>query len=666
MLLQIETIFFRKKSIKCFLRKICRNLIGNLQWENPNLVIVMELAEYTVDEVNECIYLLYMGDDLMQALMLAAGMGRRLGKYTEAMPKCMIRVGGKTLLERAVEALKEAGIHKFVMVVGWERDMLIDYIQQNISGMEFEFIYNYDYAETNNIYSLYMAREQLAADDTILLESDLVYDKRLICEIVAHPGENLVAVAQYEQWMDGTVTTLDEDGMIHEFIDKKHFRYENVSDYFKTVNIYKFSKTFSQRQYIPFLEAYIKAYGKNQYYELVLKALAHLSNAHLEAFVLQNERWYEIDDVQDLDIANTLFAQKEEALLSYERHFGGYWRFPGLRDFCYLVNPYFPPQKMLDQMKYFYEPLLTQYPSGMSIQKLMAGKIFSVDEDFLLVGNGAAELINVLGETLKGKLAISVPAFNEYIRCFKNCEIFPIGGEETDFQLNEQRLCDAAMHADVLAIINPDNPSGSFLRHDALCRILDVCEAANTTCIVDESFIDFAEPHMRYSLLRNDILKQYPNLIVIKSISKSYGVPGLRLGVLASSKIELIGILRQNLPVWNINSFAEYFLQIFSLYKSSYLNACTKIANQRRSLQEKLTDISFLKVYPSQANYIMCEVTEKYRAKDIATRLIMEYNLLIKDLSEKSGFHGRQFIRIAVKDHVENEALYQALKALDT
>lgn len=601
----------------------------------------------------------------MQALMLAAGMGRRLGKYTEAMTKCMVPVGGRTLLERTVEALKEAGIRKFVMVVGWECDKLIEYIQNNITGMEFQFIYNHDYATTNNIYSLYMAREQLAADDTILLESDLVYDKRLLREMVEYPDENLVAVAKYEQWMDGTVTTINEEGNIQEFIEKKNFNFRDVSNYYKTVNIYKFSKEFSQRQYIPFLEAYIKAYGKNQYYELVLKALAHLANAQLKAYILQDVNWYEIDDAQDLDIANTIFSAKEEKLLAYERHFGGYWRFPGLKDFCYLVNPYFPPKKMLEQIKFFYEPLLMQYPSGMSIQKLVAGKVFSLEEDYLLVGNGAAELIDVLGKTLSGKMAISVPAFNEYIRCFRDCEIVPLAGLENDFQANERLLCDMACRTDILAVVNPDNPSGSFLPFESLTRVLDICKANHTICIVDESFVDFAERNIRYTLLIDDILERYPELIVIKSISKSYGVPGLRLGVLASSNKELMGELCERLPIWNINSFAEYFLQIFSLYKADYWTACDKIAEQRAKLWDKLSEISFLEVYPSQANYIMCRVTGKYQAKELATRLISEHKLLIKDLSGKNGFQGKQFIRIAVKDEEENEQLYQALKSFD-
>ena len=601
----------------------------------------------------------------MQALMLAAGMGRRMGKYTEAMPKCMIPVGGRTLLERAVEAVKEAGIHKFVMVVGWECDKLMDYIRNNISGMEFQFIYNNDYATTNNIYSLFLARKELASDDTILLESDLVYDRRLIREIVECPDENLVAVAKYEQWMDGTVTTLDKSGNIHNFIEKKDFNFQNVSDYYKTVNIYKFSKEFSQQQYIAFLEAYIKAYGKNQYYELVLKALAHLSNAQLKAFILQNVNWYEIDDVQDLDIASTIFAAKDEILSAYEFHFGGYWRFPGLKDFCYLVNPYFPPKKMFDQMKFFYESLLTQYPSGMSTQKLIAGKMFSLEEDYLLVGNGAAELINTLGTFLKGKMAISVPAFNEYVRCFRNCEIISIPGIENDFQLNEKYFCNIAGQVDILAIVNPDNPSGSFLPIESLMKILDACKEHRTICIVDESFIDFAERSARYSLLSNEFLEKYPQMIVLKSISKSYGVPGLRLGILASSDRNFVRALRQNLPIWNINAFAEYFLQIFSLYEASYWTACDKIAEQRTLFEHKLSEISFLRVYPSQANYIMCAVTHKYTAKYLATHLISEHKILIKDLSEKNGFYGRQFIRLAVKDESENELLYQALKNLD-
>ena len=438
-----------------------------------------------------------------------------------------------------------------------------------------------------------------------------------------------------------------------------------MNDYYKTVNIYKFSAEFSRRQYIPFLEAYITAYGKNQYYESVLKAIAHLSHAQLKAFVLDGVPWYEIDDAQDLDIADTIFAEEKDKLLRYERHFGGYWRFPELLDFCYLVNPYFPPQKMLDQMKYFYEPLLTQYPSGMSVQRLLADKLFKVDKDYLAVGNGAAELICVLGRIFHGRMALSVPAFNEYIRCFENCDIVELPASEDAFRLSKDRLIQAAKNVDILAIINPDNPSGSFLTLSELKEVLQKCREWNVRCIVDESFIDFAQKDKRYTLLSDELLEQYPNLLVIKSISKSYGVPGLRLGVLATSDKTLLAEIRRYMPIWNINSFAEYFLQIFSLYADSYEASCDEIAIQRVKLEQKLSEVTFLEVFPSQANYIMCHVKTPYRSKEIATQLLIRHNLLIKDLSEKRGFNAEQYIRIAVKDEKENIRLYEALKALE-
>lgn len=601
----------------------------------------------------------------MQAMMLAAGMGRRLGKYTGNQTKCMLRVGDKTLLERAVEAIKEAGIKRFIIVAGYESAKLVDYVKENITGLDIEFVFNKDYAKTNNIYSLYLARDYLAQDDTILLESDLIFEERIIREMVESPHKNLVAVAKYEHWMDGTVTLVNKNNEITEFIEKKDFKFIDVDNYYKTVNIYKFSREFSVKQYIPFLKAYIQAYGKNQYYEMVLKTLAHLPLANLTAFDIGDAAWYEIDDAQDLNIANTLFAPDGDKLFAYEHHFGGYWRFPGLKDFCYLVNPYFPPQKMLDHLKYFFDTLLRDYPSGMDNQILAAARMFNIDENYILVGNGAAELINVLGRVIEGKVGISIPVFNEYLRCFPNCEFSSINTQEDDFSLNKKQLIELSKSCDALFIINPDNPSGSFLHQKDIMEILDACKQNNTVCVVDESFIDFADRDKRYTLLTNDILENYPELIVIKSISKSYGVPGLRLGVMASSDNDMLRKLRSLLPIWNINSFAEYFLQIFGYYENGYKKSCDLIALRRKELMEKLRDISYLKVYDSQANYLLCEVRATFTSKELANYLLKKYKLLIKNLSGKAGFSGKNYIRIAVKDEIENDLLYKALLDID-
>lgn len=600
----------------------------------------------------------------MQAMMLAAGMGRRMGKHTAECTKCMIEVGGKTLIERVIEALQEAEIDKLIMVVGYEAEKLKTYIETKKFQMSIEYVYNYEYETTNNIYSLFLARDYLKKDDTILLESDLIFEHSIIKKIKDEEEKNIVVVAKYEQWMDGTVVMLDNKKHILDFVDKTQFRYEDVEKYYKTVNIYKLSKEFSCKQYLPFLEAYLTAYGTNQYYEQVLKILAHIRGSELKAHILGDENWYELDDAQDLDIANTIFATDNTILSKYEYHFGGYWRFPKVKDFCYLVNPYYPPRKMIDQMKYFYEVLLTQYPSGMNIQRLNAGSMFNIDEDYLLVGNGAAELIAALGRTLTGKLTLNIPTFNEYRRCFTECKINVIDNSENNYQLSTKRILETVQETDIIMIINPDNPSGSYLKYDEIITILDACKKNNVICIIDESFIDFADKDVRFTLINEEILTKYPNLVVVKSVSKSYGVPGLRLGVIACSDLHFVKKVKNNLAIWNINSFAEYYLQIQRLYKRSYIASCDKIAEQRHYLASQLSKINGITVYPSQANYIMCSIQGDINSTILSGELVKKYGILIKNLSPKEGFNKGSYIRVAVKSETDNNDLINALKKI--
>lgn len=600
--------------------------------------------------------------------MLAAGMGRRMRKQTENHTKCMITINGKTLLLRAVEALKKAKINKLVLVVGYKYDVLQEYIdsEQEFKDMEIEYVYNYDYSSTNNIYSLFLAKDHLVQDDTILLESDLIFEDSLIEDLVNDSRKNLVVASKYEQWMNGTVIVINDKDNVVDFIEKEKFRYEDVDKYYKTVNIYKFSKEFSQKQYLPFLDAYLTAYGTNQYYEQVLKILSHIRNSELEAYRLNNTNWYEIDDTQDLDIAETMFASEDEILAKYEYHFGGYWRFPHIVDFCYLVNPYYPPPKMISQLKYAFNQLLTQYPSGMKIQKLNAESMFDVDRKYITVGNGATELINVLGKYISGRMSLFIPSFNEYCRCFTNCTINEISSEQYNYQYNIDAILNIIEDTDTLLLINPDNPSGGFIEKEDMLRIIDKCEKHSVRIIVDESFVDFAEKGLRYTLLDNSIIEKYKNLIVIRSISKSYGVPGLRLGVMASSNEKVNGFMSRNMAIWNINSFAEYYLQIQRLYKRSYSAACDEIVLRRKELISELSSIAYLKVFPSQANYVMCELDEScgYNSRQLAVELVKHYGLLAKNLSEKKGFNSKSFLRFAVKDKESDKKLVDALKSV--
>ena len=604
----------------------------------------------------------------MQALMLAAGMGKRLGNYTKNATKCMVSVNGKTLIEYAIESLIYAGIKKFTMVVGYKKDVLKNFLKGKYPQIQIDFIDNDVYDSTNNIYSLYLARDVLSSDDTILLESDLIFDKEIIREIVSSPEKNLAVVSHFENWMDGTVTVLNEEKAIKRIVSKSDFDWNKIDSYYKTVNIYKFSKEFSKNIYMPFLGAYQTAYSKNEYYETVLKVISYLDGDILKAHLVDGSRWYEIDDPADLKIASTRFSSGKEHLESMYKTFGGYWRYPAMLDFCYLVNPYFPPKALVNEMKQMSDILLESYPSGDKQQSLLAGKIFGVLPEHIAVGNGAAELIASISELSSGKVVVPFPTFNEYPNRFGNENTVWLPANE-DFSYSVEDIVRSAEEnsASYVLLINPDNPSGHFFTKQEVIVLAEQLSSKNVKLILDESFVDFAEPEIRFTFIDEELISKHKNVIVIKSISKSYGVPGIRLGVLVSSDESLIEKIQKNTSIWNINSFAEFFLQIFDKYKKFYGSACDKIAEERGRFSSELSKIPGVKVYESQANYLLCKLSgeaEKIGSLGLAEKLLDGYNILIKDLSSKKGFEKGQFIRLAVRNCQDNDRLIFALKEI--
>lgn len=594
--------------------------------------------------------------------MLAAGMGKRLAKYTQNNTKCMVPVAGKKLIDRAIESLKIAGINRFVIVIGYKGENLKKYILENHKGeMEFVFIENKDYATTNNIYSFYLAKDELIKDDTILMESDVIYEPDLIKKMVEYKHQNIAAVAKYESWMDGTVVEADDDHNITSFIEKKDMDNSKLDRYYKTVNIYKFSVPFVRDVYIPFLEAYMKAYGMNSYYETTLKVLCMLKDFPVKAFYMRDIDWYEIDDAQDLSIATALFTKGIEKYNFITAAFGGFWRYTKVKDFCYLVNPYFPPKRLVEKMQNEFPILLTQYPSGENVQNMNAERLFGVDKDHILVGNGAAELINALGHIARGTIAVNLPAFNEYVRCFKNCVIHEIDNSKIDYKMDVKTIEKAIRECDYTAVINPDNPSGFMLDKEQVLALASVAKEAGHKLIIDESFVDFADGKRRFTLLDDQFISENPNVIVIKSISKSYGVPGIRLGLLASSDKDLIKALRDDMQIWNINSFGEYYLQIYQLFAKDYEKACDAIANERNRVIAELRKLKSIRVYDSEANYILVDLKEN-NSIELAAKLLDEKHILIKDLSTKNYFHKKNFIRLAIRNENDNNLLIEAMK----
>lgn len=600
----------------------------------------------------------------MQAIFLAAGMGRRLKELTSNATKCMVEVNGQTMIERSLHNLESLKcVDKIIFVIGYEGDKLREYVDSLGIDIPIEYIRNDIYDKTNNIYSLYLAKDKLMEDDTLLLESDLVYEEAVIRKLVENPYPSLVLVDKFESWMDGTCIKIDDDNNIISFLDKKRFDFSETGEYYKTVNLYKFSKDFSIKHYVPFLEAYCKALGHNEYYEQVLKVITFLDNPEIKACKLNGEKWYEIDDVQDLDIAETIFASKEEKLKKMQSRFGGYWRYPKLLDFCYLVNPYFPDTKLISEMKSNFDTLLMNYPSGMGVNSLIAAKDFGLHKEQVVVGNGAAELIKSLMEHFTGKLGIIFPTFQEYPNRKNEYDIVPYIIDNDDFRYSADDLIEFYKDKDIdaIVIVNPDNPSGNYIPKKDILKLAKYLADKNIKLIVDESFVDFVDVEDNPTLLEEGILCDNPNLYVVKSISKSFGVPGIRLGILASDDLELIADIKKDVAIWNINSFAEFYLQIYEKYSKNYATALKKFKSARDKYIKDLSSLDGIRVIPTQANYVTCEIISGKTSTQLAQDLL-EKNIFIKDLSTKKGFDGRNYIRIAVKNEEDNDKLIAALK----
>ena len=594
-------------------------------------------------------------------------MGRRLGELTEGNTKCMLEVNGEKLIDRVVRKLSTLELNRIVIVAGYERSNLIGYIKSTYPELDIEFVENPVYDRTNNIYSLWLARDYLMSDDILLLESDLIFEDSVIDCAIESPYPNLALVAKYEPWMDGTMICKDCNDNIVTFIPKSAFDYADTDSYFKTVNIYKLSREFSSQRYLPFLEAYIKAMGNNEYYEQVLRVMTLIDNCEIKAVDIAGRKWYEIDDVQDLRIAETIFADESLRLEKMQHSFGGYWRYPGVLDFCYLVNPYFPTPKMVYEMKANFDNLLRQYPSGMGVNSMLAGKYFGVRQDYICVGNGAAELIKSLMERIEGRLGVVYPTFEEYPNRLPESRREVFVPKNIDFSYTASDLMAYFDDRDIasLLLINPDNPSGNFIPYASLLELAEWSSRKGIRLIVDESFVDFSDGDVQNTLLDNQVLSKYPHLCVVKSISKSYGVPGLRLGVIASSDTALISAMKKDVAIWNINSFAEYYMQIFGKYESDYIRSCDLFRQERDRFFRELSAVNFIRVIPSQANYFLCEITSRFSSSELTRLLLARFNILIKDCSSKKGFSdGRQFVRIAVRDRNDNSTLVKALNSL--
>ena len=359
-------------------------------------------------------------------------------------------------------------------------------------------------------------------------------------------------------------------------------------------------------------------------------------------------------------------VEGEDLLKQYYSRYGGYWRFPEMLDYCYLVNPYFNRSAIIKEMQDFFPVLVSEYPSGMGVNSALASDCWNIKQEHIVVGNGAAELIKALMENLSGKVGVVRPTFEEYPNRMPSEQVVTFVPQNDMFRYGADDLINYFSEHKVssLLLINPDNPSGNFIPVEGIHKLAQWCEDNGVFFILDESFVDFSVGYENNTFLSNDILEKYPHMAVMKSISKSYGVPGLRLGILCSADDTLIARIKKQVSIWNINSFAEFFMQIYPKYRDDYKRACDQFIQAREDFETELKQIPYIKVMPSQANYFFLEVLPPYKPLELCATLLKKYNILASACLAKKGIDSNRYMRIAVRNHGDNEKFITALKEL--
>jgi len=601
-----------------------------------------------------------------KAIILAAGIGSRLGSFTEHTPKCLVPINGVPILINTLTHLSGVGVEETVIVVGHLKEKIYDTIGESFKGMKVSYIESEHYATTNNIYSLWLAREHLT-EDIILLEADVFFEKALLNQLISNGNTCVAAVAQHRSWMSGTVVSLDREGSIESLMEARHqgpeFDYSKV---FKTLNIYLFSRDYLCDQFVPKLEAFINAGEVNLYYETILRETNGNQRHKMGTLLCDNIKWFEIDDEHDWKTAEFLFTSPEERYEIVTREYGSYWLY-GFTDHNYLYNLYFPPEAVLTYIRNHVHKLVESYPSGQATIAGLVGLAINQPTQQIVVGNGASELIKIISGHLYNHIIIPEPSFNEYANAAPKGKVTGFTLKPPSFQLDVDEFADEARRcqADVAVVVTPNNPTSLKVPKSDLLRLARKLAKQDCILIIDESFIDFVEEREQCTLEQD--ITEHENMAILKSMSKAYGICGLRLGYLLTANQELANAVRKEVPIWNINGFAEAFLRLLPRYHREFAESCQEVRSDRDNLYESLSSIPGLVVYKPDANFVFCRLPDGAPSGPEVTRqLFIEYNTYIKHCAGKPLLESDRYLRIASRTKPENHKLFKALENIVT
>lgn len=329
-----------------------------------------------------------------------------------------------------------------------------------------------------------------------------------------------------------------------------------------------------------------------------------------------------------------------------------------IHDFCVPVNTYFPPPQMIEAIKEKLPDLLKYYPDYSDVHQDNIAAFIGIPAQNIVVSNGSTEIITSLCRDLAGAFVTDAPTFGRWTDLPMEFGV-PVNliqrRKEANFKLDAYeiiynvRRCNARS----LVISNPSNPTGAWLTIEDVRQILTELRDLDLIAI-DESFIDFSGIESASNLVINS-----ENAIVVKSMGKSIGWHGVRLGYAVAGR-RWADELRLKSPYWNINGLAAFVLKNLAGYRQQYLESFHYMRRDRDYMMQRLATVPYIKVYPSRANFVYCELLHGVSGKAVQRTLLSKYGMFVRECSNKIGA-SEAYLRLAVHSQEVSDQLAQAL-----
>ncbi|MFE6283708.1 aminotransferase class I/II-fold pyridoxal phosphate-dependent enzyme [Streptomyces sp. NPDC057877] len=332
-------------------------------------------------------------------------------------------------------------------------------------------------------------------------------------------------------------------------------------------------------------------------------------------------------------------------------------------DFCIPCNPYFPTPAMFDDMAGKLRDIITYYPSSADTITAELCGLLQLPPQCVAMGNGSTELITWIDHLMvRESLAVPVPTFGRWtdqpMETGKRVDMFPLQ-ESSGFALDLAQYAEfiRARGTRVAVICNPNNPDGGFLHKHAIVQFMDAMADLDLV-VIDESFLEFADAEVEPSVVQEAMLR--PNVIVLRSLGKNFGLHGIRFGYLVANPA-LAGKIRSMLPKWNLNSFAEHVVFMLKEHGAEYAQSLHQVRRDRLDMAGQLASLPGLTVYPSQGNFLFVRLPVGAEGTVVRDRMLTEHRILVRECGNKIGSSSR-FLRLVVRPQVDVRRLVSGLE----